>query len=118
MSRVLAATIAIALGCSLLTAAPAAPSPRQPPRATTSAVKRVTIRNFKFAPARIVVARGTRIVWSNRDGATHTVVSKAGRWSSRNLATGASFARTLRRAGTFPYICSIHPFMHGTVVVR
>ena len=118
MRRVFAVTIAAALGCALLTAGAAAPSPRHPPRAATSAVKRVTIRNFKFAPSRIVVTRGTRIVWTNRDGATHTVVSKAGRWSSRNLGTGARFARTLRRAGTFPYICSIHPFMHGTVVVR
>jgi plastocyanin len=114
MSRVFAAAIAIALGCALLTPGAAAPSPH----ATAAAVKRVTIRNFKFAPARLVVSRGTRVVWTNRDGATHTVVSKAGRWSSRNLGTGASFARTLRRAGTFPYICSIHPFMRGTVVVR
>jgi len=31
--------------------------------------------------------------------------------------TGKSASHTFNQAGTFSYICSIHPFMKGTVVV-
>ena len=118
MTRALAGATAVAVAAGLLGASAALPAQHHAPNATAAAVKRVTIRNFRFVPARIVVARGTRVVWTNRDGADHTVVSSRGHWSSRNLGTGARFSRTLRRRGRFPYICSIHPFMHGTVVVR
>jgi plastocyanin len=81
-------------------------------------VVRVAIRDFKFRPARVVVSRGTRVIWTNRDSDPHTISGKRAHWSSQALDTGQSFAAVTRRAGTFTYICTIHPFMHGTVVVR
>lgn len=81
-------------------------------------VVRVAIRDFKFQPARLVVSRGTRVIWTNRDSDPHTISSKRARWSSQALDTGKSFATVTKKAGTFAYICTIHPFMHGTVVVR
>jgi len=33
------------------------------------------------------------------------------------MGTGATFSHTFASAGTFDYVCSIHPMMHGTVVV-
>jgi plastocyanin len=81
-------------------------------------VVQVAIKSFKFQPARLVVSRGTRIVWTNRDSDPHTIKSRTARWSSAALDTGGSYAQVARRAGTFTYICSIHPFMHATVVVK
>jgi len=78
----------------------------------------VTITNFTFRPARVVVHRGDRIVWTNQDSDPHTIFSRAAHWSSPALDTGKSFTRVARRRGTFHYFCTIHPFMHGTVVVR
>lgn len=81
-------------------------------------VVHVTILNFKFTPASLVVSPGTHIIWTNQDSDPHTVDSTKNVWSSEALDTGNHFTRTFSKAGTFPYYCSIHPFMHGTVIVK
>ena len=81
-------------------------------------VVRVSIHNFAFGPARLEVSRGTRLIWTNRDSDPHTVTSDKSVWASDALDTGNQFARVFKQAGTFPYHCSIHPFMHGTIIVK
>jgi plastocyanin len=81
-------------------------------------VVRVTISNFAFKPAHLVVSPGTRIVWTNHDSDPHTVTSDVGIWSSSALDTDSRFSRTFQQGGTFHYHCQIHPFMHGTVTVK
>jgi plastocyanin len=78
----------------------------------------VNISNFAFAPATLTVAAGTTVTWTNKDEEPHTVVSSDGStFHSPGLDTGKTFSFTFPNAGTFDYICSIHPMMHGTVVV-
>ena len=81
-------------------------------------VVRVSIHNFAFGSARLEVSRGTRIIWTNTDSDPHTVTSDKGLWASDALDTGTQFARVFTTAGTFPYHCNIHPFMHGTIIVK
>ena len=81
-------------------------------------VVNVSIVNFAFGPARLEVSPGTRIVWTNQDSDPHTVTSTTGIWASEALDTGSQFARVFTTTGTFPYYCAIHPFMHGTIVVK
>jgi plastocyanin len=100
------------------TAATAAAAHAPPSVQLHRAVVKVTIKNFAFLPTHIVVSPGTRIVWTNEDEEPHTVVTDKPGWSSEALETGSSFATVMRRAGTFTYHCSIHPFMHGSVVVE
>ena len=80
----------------------------------------VTIDNFTFTPALLTVARGTQVVWTNRDDMAHTVVSAASppAFRSHPLDTGDTFAAVFDRPGRFPYFCSLHPHMQGTIVVR
>lgn len=80
----------------------------------------VTIDNFTFAPARLEVAAGARVTWTNRDDVPHTVVgSDAPRLlRSPPLDTGDSFAFAFERPGTVRYFCSLHPHMQGEVIVR
>jgi plastocyanin len=57
----------------------------------------------------------------NQDGASHTVVSDTGSpaaFSSDSLSTGASYRFTFALPGTYPYHCSIHPSMKGTIIVQ
>lgn len=103
------------------TAASGPPGPPRYPRGTVvmlgHRVVRVTIHNFAFLPARLVVSAGTRVVWTNTDSDPHTVVSAKGLWASEALDTGGLFARVFKSAGAFPYYCGIHPMMRGTVTV-
>ncbi|MCP2336812.1 cupredoxin domain-containing protein [Actinomadura rupiterrae] len=78
----------------------------------------VSIGGFAFGPAKLTVKRGTTVTWTNRDEDPHTVTASAtGGPRSPALVAGASFRFTFTKPGTFTYICTIHPFMHGTVVV-
>jgi plastocyanin len=69
-----------------------------------------------YSPASVTRPTGTIFVWKNMDSISHTTTQRAGFWDSGSKAPGQSFAKRLRFAGTFGYICTIHPFtMRGTV---
>ena len=77
----------------------------------------VSIDGFAFAPVTLTVPAGTTVTWTNRDEEPHTVVAKDGSFHSPSLDTKGTYSFTFTKAGSFDYICSIHPFMTGTVVV-
>jgi plastocyanin len=78
----------------------------------------VTIDNFKFNAARIAIAAGTTVTWTNRDDAPHAIASATRLFSSSALDTGDTYSRTFKEPGTFEYYCSVHPHMTGTIVVQ
>lgn len=78
----------------------------------------VDISNFAFNPSTITVQVGDEVVWTNLDAVAHTTTSDTGLWDSGNLNQGETFRMTFSSPGTFPYHCSIHPFMTGSVVVE
>lgn len=82
-----------------------------------SAANTVTIQNMAFNPSTLNVQVGTKVMWINKDSATHHVVSDTGVFDSGDLATGQSYNYTFNQTGSFPYHCSIHPSMTGTIVV-
>jgi plastocyanin len=77
----------------------------------------VSIDNFAFAPATLTVKVGSTVTWTNHDEEPHTVAATDGSFHSPGMGTGATFSHTFPNAGKFDYVCSIHPMMHGTVVV-
>ncbi|MEV6768481.1 cupredoxin family copper-binding protein [Nocardia sp. NPDC051030] len=77
----------------------------------------IDINNFAFSPATLTVKVGTTVTWTNRDEEPHTVAADNDGPRSSGLGTGATYTFTFSKAGTFAYVCTIHPFMHGTVVV-
>ncbi|KAA0022807.1 amidase [Antrihabitans cavernicola] len=91
-------------------------APAAPPVAPTSA-NAVNIDDFAFAPASLTVPVGTTVTWTNKDEEPHTVASGDGSFHSPGMGAGATYSFTFTKAGNFDYICSIHPFMHATVVV-
>jgi plastocyanin len=92
----------------------AAPAASEAPHGSNA----VNISNFAFAPASLTIPAGSTVTWTNKDEEPHTVVSSDGTtFHSPGLDTGATYSFTFQNAGTFEYICSIHPMMHGAVVV-
>jgi plastocyanin len=78
----------------------------------------LNIAKFAFAPKEITIAPGTKIVWTNRDEAPHTVTSNDKSFASKGLDTDDRFEHTFASEGDFSYICTVHPFMTGVVHVR
>jgi plastocyanin len=77
----------------------------------------VKIDNFTFEPAKLTVKVGTTVTWKNRDDIPHTVVS-AGKFRSKAMDTDDSYSFTFTAAGDYPYFCSLHPHMTGTITVE
>lgn len=77
----------------------------------------VNINGFAFVPATLTVKAGSTVTWNNQDQDPHTVVADDDAFRSRVLGSGGTYSFTFPAAGTFDYVCSIHPFMRGTVVV-
>jgi len=78
----------------------------------------VKIDNFVFGPQTVTVPAGTTVTWTNSDDIPHTAVSTDGVFKSKVIDTDEKFSYTFTKAGTYPYYCSIHPKMTGTVVVK
>jgi amicyanin len=78
----------------------------------------ISIDNFTFAPAELTVPVGTVVTWTNRDDIPHTIVENNKTFRTKALDTDDSYSFTFTTAGTFNYICGIHPFMMGKVIVK
>lgn len=70
-----------------------------------------------FSPNPVDVKVGETVTWINDDSGRHTVTSKNGVFDSGMMGKGQSFSFTFDKAGEYPYFCSPHPNMVGTVVV-
>ncbi|MGB8309668.1 MAG: plastocyanin/azurin family copper-binding protein [Methanoregula sp.] len=93
------------------------------PAPVTGAVT-VNIQNFAFSPASITISHGTTVTWVNQDSVNHQILNDAAGtfaegalFSSDSLLNGKSYSFTFDTPGTYPYHCSIHPYMKGTVIV-
>ena len=77
----------------------------------------VAIKDFAFDPGDASVAAGTAVTWTNEDGAAHRIKSDDDSFNSEDLGQGDTFEHTFDAAGTFDYVCGIHPSMTGSITV-
>jgi|GEM_PF-565815 len=85
------------------------------PRTVQKGDTQVQIVNFTFSPATVTIRAGQAVEWTNRDSVAHTVDFSG--VISNVLNRGDTYTQRFTAPGTYRYICSIHPFMHGTVIV-
>ena len=100
------------LGLAALASAPALLAATRPARAATH---EVIIERFKYSPAELTVAVGDTITFTNLDGAPHTATAVDGSFDTGRLNRNRSGSITVDAAGEFPYICTFHPNMKGTI---
>jgi|GEM_PF-3068440 len=91
--------------------------------ASTGQEVNIDIVDFEFKPAEVTVKVGTKVTWTQVGPTIHNTVAKApfGRaplWESPVLKVGEKFSYIFNQAGTFDYLCTIHPSMTGKVVVK
>lgn len=79
----------------------------------------ILIDRFTFQPAALTVGPGETVEWKNAGIVPHTATTLDGKtFDSGQIETGASSRVTLRKQGTFEYICRLHPNMKGRLIVR
>jgi plastocyanin len=78
----------------------------------------VEMRGFAFVPARLQLAAGDTVVWLNRDVVPHTATGDDRAWDSGSIGPGAHWQRVASDTGAHAYVCTFHPTMRGTLVVR
>ena len=104
----------------------AAPAPPEEPArkrkdrtaARAAANGSVTISDFRFTPAQITIDQGDTVTWTNDGPTAHSATAPDGSFDTGIFQAGQSRSHTFSDAGTFSYICTPHPNMHGTIVVR
>jgi plastocyanin len=97
--------------------APAGTTASTPGSAPPMAGNAVSVDNFAFVPATLTVAAGSTVTWTNLDEEPHTVAANDGSFHSPGMGSQATYSHIFPAPGRFDYVCSIHPFMHATVVV-
>jgi plastocyanin len=110
---------------------PAAPPPAPAEPAAPAAASAITVSaktasvsildgssqsDYVFSPSSITVATGDTVSWTNNGAEPHDVTGSG--LDSGTLQSGQGYSHTFTSAGDFSYICSIHPFMKGSVTVQ
>ena len=80
--------------------------------------------NECFIPHTVTIGVGETVTWENTDNAAHTATSGSptdgpdGVWDSSLMMVNGSFSYTADTVGTFDYICMVHPWMLGTIILE
>jgi len=79
----------------------------------------VSMKDIKFNPGEVTIKPGDTVSWTNDDSVGHDVTGdnfKSG--DPGALQQGDTFKHKFDKAGTFDYVCTVHPGMKGTVLVQ
>jgi len=83
---------------------------------SSAAMVQVSISNFKFQPSSVTVQKGDTVTWTNQDTVAHDVKFQDS--ESPTLNKGDRYSKTFNVPGNYGYICDIHPYMKGSVIVK
>jgi plastocyanin len=92
-----------------------------PAHAAISKTMKIVEQNNKymFAKAKMTVKVGTKVTWLNATDAPHTVTGTGGwTFASKTFTQNAKVSHVFNKAGTYQYMCAIHPYMKATIVVK
>lgn len=88
------------------------------PAAGLASQSHVTIANFQFQPTSLTVHAGDTVVWENKDIVPHSVTDSRNAFDSGPIAPGSSWSLKTTAAGTYQYVCTLHPNMQATLIVK
>ncbi len=79
----------------------------------------IVIKNFTFMPTTLTVAPGTEITVIDQDQAPHTMTANDKSFDSGTISGGQHGEVTAPiKPGSYPYVCTIHQYMTGTLIVQ
>lgn len=108
ISAMVAIVVALALGASGCAGSSA--------KSTPPSGQQVVLSGFVFDPDVLTVKAGDTVVFTNEDSVPHEVKIDGKVLGPQQK--GASVTWKAEKAGSYPYSCTVHPSMVGTIVVR
>ncbi|USX11136.1 cupredoxin domain-containing protein (plasmid) [Paraburkholderia fungorum] len=82
----------------------------------------IVIEQMRFNPPVLTVHRGDRVMWVNKDLFPHTATATATAtptaFDSHEIQPDASWSYVALQAGSYPYLCTLHTTMRGTLIVQ
>ena len=109
--------VALAVTVTLALAACGSDGPeRTAAPSTGDADATVAVGDMSFSPETLEIAAGDTVAWRWDDAVPHDVAFKGGPASPKQAS--GTWQRAFDQAGSFDYVCTLHPGMRGTVVVR
>ena len=76
----------------------------------------ITIENNTFNPSQITIKTNDQVQWSNEDTVEHQIKGEG--WGDIPIKSGEKYTQAFIKPGTYPYSCTIHPEMTGTIIVE
>ena len=89
-----------------------------PGAASAGTQHQVVIDAMQYSPQTLEVRRGDVVVWTNKDPFPHTASSDGQGFDSKEIPADGTWTMEATREGTYPYHCTLHPTMHGVLVVK
>ncbi|MCA1843840.1 MAG: cupredoxin domain-containing protein [Actinobacteria bacterium] len=118
-SRVLAVLV---LTAAMTTAAQAATSSAPPGRTVSGQPAAATVDatdQLQFEPMTVQVSRGDVVEWTSTGSIPHNVTfDQYPGMTSGTMSRGDRHEVRFMASGSYPYRCTFHPGMNGTVTVR
>lgn len=115
----LVAMLGLVLGCGGGAGSSAGGGGSSGPVAAPTTPDTIVIKNFAFVPASLTVAPRTKITVINQDQAPHTVTANDKSFDTGTIAGGQrGEVAAPPKPGNYPYVCTIHQYMTGTLVVQ
>jgi plastocyanin len=78
----------------------------------------IVMDGTRFQPGDLTVKAGEAVVWVNKDPFPHTATSPTGGFDSQEIESGKSWSFKTEQTGDFPYVCTLHRTMKGTLHVK
>jgi plastocyanin len=93
------------------------PDPSVCTGSTDDAVVKVTIEDFAFQPSLVQAETGEVITFSNTGFESHNATLDSGACATPTLETAGRAGLVFATTGEFPFHCTVHAWMTGTIVI-
>jgi plastocyanin len=107
----------VAPGCPTATQTPTRTATATPTIGCAVGIRYVIMGDYYYLPTNVTVTVGTTIRWLNEGPSQHTTTSDTNIWDSSVLNPGQTYDHTFNTPGTYPYHCTLHPQMVGSITV-
>lgn len=108
----------VLVGCSSASTTTTAASSTTAAPSSGAATVQVNMQGMAFDPQTVTIKVGDTVTWTNKDDVSHNATAVDKSWKTETFGKDGTGSVTFTTAGTFPYICTVHPNMTGTVIVQ